>query len=477
MRRQAGWSAARPLDRATVESYAERLASYEPRSTRRRTQQRSQMPPDRQNRSAVRSYERELDTERAYEPRPQRRAPRRAAPRFEERFERPRRATAAPAPPSRAPRRKPVRARRRPSRRRLLIRRAVLLVLVALVGSGLISYTSGVLLQASNVSLGVRSVEWLRGHGFAWAVNDIENLYYSWNAPKKGGPGLKALPHVGLAGAGHATTYEPPPIQPVLSPALPGEGVWHRTGQLVRGAPPVLVSTFRSDPNYPRLLAGVAWIDHTRTSVSLFPGRYEPPSAAERGPMSVPPAGRSNLVATFNSAFKLEDSGGGFVANGHTDAPLKDGLATLVGNSDGSVDVRAWQGGPQGGPNVVFARQNLPLIVEDGRLNPNLSDGPEWGATLGNAVRVWRSGVGIDGHGNLIYAGADAQTVSSLAEILRHAGAVRAMELDINYEWVSFNTFRWSNAGDPSKLLPGMDRAPTRYLTPDDRDFFAVFGK
>lgn len=38
-----------------------------------------------------------------------------------------------------------------------------------------------------------------------------------------------------------------------------------------------------------------------------------------------------------------------------------------------------------------------PLISDAGpRLNPNLSDGPEWGATVGNAVRVWRSGLGID---------------------------------------------------------------------------------
>src|SRR6202035_2574204 len=87
------------------------------------------------------------------------------------------------------------------------------------------------------------------------------------------------------------------------------------------------------------------------------------------------------------------------------------------------------------------ARQTLPLIVEGGRLNPNLSDGPQWGATLGNAVRVWRSGVGVDAHGNILYAGADLQTATSLAKILQRAGAVRAMELDINSEWVTFNFF------------------------------------
>jgi hypothetical protein len=98
-----------------------------------------------------------------------------------------------------------------------------------------------------------------------------------------------------------------------------------------------------------------------------------------------------------------------------------------------------------------------------------------WGATLGNAVRVWRSGVGIDARGNILYAAADAQTAQSLAEILQRAGAVRAMELDINYEWTTFNFYGAWGANGAQKLLPDMARDATRYLTPDDRDFFAVY--
>jgi hypothetical protein len=92
-------------------------------------------------------------------------------------------------------------------------------------------------------------------------------------------------------------------------------------------------------------------------------------------------------------------------------------------------------------------------------------------------VRVWRSGIGVDARGNLIYAAADDQTATSLAQILQRAGAVRAMELDINSEWVTFNFYGAFGAGDPQKLLPGMTRDATRYLTPDDRDFFAVYAR
>jgi hypothetical protein len=196
-----------------------------------------------------------------------------------------------------------------------------------------------------------------------------------------------------------------------------------------------------------------------------------------RGPGEVPTNKRSHLVATFNSAFKLADSGGGFVYNGHTYAPMHYGIATLVRYRNGKVDVMAWNRGPTAGPNVLFARQDLPLIVNHGRRNPNLSDGPEWGATLGNAVLVWRSAVGVDRHGNLMYAAANDQTVASLANILIHAGAVRAMELDINAYWPSFITYRTPGAGHPANLLPDMVRSPYRYLTPDDRDFFAVYMK
>lgn len=337
------------------------------------------------------------------------------------------------------------------------------------------------MVRPSNVGLGVRSIEWLRDHGAAWLVSDIESMWYSLNAPSRGGPGLHALPTAGSpralgAARGHGPQpYRPRALAPVFHPRLRGEGIWHAVAPSVRGGPPILVTRFRPDPAYPRLVAGVAWIDRSRTQVALYPGRYEPPVALLRGPMQVPPRRRRDLAATFNGGFKLGDSNDGFVAFSHTFAPLRSGLATLVGYRNGRVDVVSWHGAARPGPDVVFARQNLPLIIARGQLNPNLSDGPAWGATLGNAIRVWRSGVGVDRRGDLIYAAATDQTVRSLARILRHAGAIRAMELDINSDWVTFNAYARWGARDASKLLPDMARDRTRYLTPDDRDFFAVY--
>ena len=226
------------------------------------------------------------------------------------------------------------------------------------------------------------------------------------------------------------------------------------------------------------MVAGVAWIDHTRTSTWLYPGRLEPGvSLPSRGPDGGADASSApRLVATFNSGFKLERLGRRLRRRrphlrADASPDWRRSCATATAGSTSSPG----RGGPDVAPDVVYARQNLPLIVNHGRPNPNLSDGPEWGATLGNAIRVWRSAVGVDRHGNLIYAAANDQTVGSLAAIMIRAGAVRAMELDINTYWTSFITYRYPGAGQPANLLADMDRSPTRYLTPDDRDFFAVY--
>jgi hypothetical protein len=351
--------------------------------------------------------------------------------------------------------------------------------LIALLPAA-ISYFA-TMLEPSNSSFGIRSVEWLRDHGAAGLVTKVENVYYTLNAPAKGGPALRTLPRVGVGSSATRTAARavlPQRIRPLASPALPGEGVWHRTSSAEsRTDPPLLVSTFRSEPlEYPRLVAGVAWINTSRTKVSLYAGRQEPSvPLLSRGEMEVPQGLRGHLVATFNSGFKLSDARGGWALYGRAYAPMQDGEATFVRYRDGRYDVTAWSGGPRVSREVVFARQNLPLIVDRGRPNPNLSDGPEWGATLGNAVRVWRSGVGVDRRGNLIYAAANDQTVGSLAAILIHAGAVRAMELDINSYWVSFISYASLGGQDPANLLSGMERTPYRYLSTDDRDFFAVY--
>jgi phosphodiester glycosidase len=372
----------------------------------------------------------------------------------------------------------------RKNRRRLRPRRLIALALVVVVTPALYSYVT-TMVKPSSLPLWPRSVEWVRAHHGNWLVDKVESYYYSWQAPKKGGPQLASLPAIRMRPARSATKGSPrvrrhhavwpPRIAPVFPHPLRGEGVWAGTGPIVRGRPAVLVTTFRTEVDYPRIVAYVAWFDHTRTTLAFYPGRYEPPRAPVRGPMQIPYGERWRLLATFNGGFIYNDGHNGSSIDGTMYEPLARGLATMIAYRDGRVDIATWHGGEVAGPRIAFARQSLPLIVDRGRLNPALNDSSQWGFTLGNAVRVWRTGAGIDRRGNLIYAAADAQTVVTLARILQRAGAVRAMQLDINPEWPTLITYTHDPRLDPFRVVPNYQQPPTRYLVPDDRDFFAVY--
>jgi hypothetical protein len=374
-----------------------------------------------------------------------------------------------------------LRAMRRRRNARLLRTVLTLGVLLVLVPAAF-SYAT-TMLKPSSLPLTIRTIEWIKDHGGDWLVNGAEHFYYTTiGAPAKGGSGLAALPSVGLAGAATGAApastqaaHLPPAIAPVLQPALAGEGTWHAATPPVQGGPPVLVSVFRPESDYPRQLAYVAWIDTSRTQLALYPGRDEPPDAAPRGPMQVPRSQWTRLLATFNSGFKYKDSNGGFAVNGRTIEPMVGGQGTVIAYADGHVDVTTWQGGASVGPDVVVAKQNLPLIVIGGQANPALNATKEWGKTLGNAVRVWRSALGVDAHGNLIYLAAPGQTAPSLADAIIHAGAVRAIQLDINATWPSFITYAAPGAREAAKLVPNQAQSANRYLVPDDRDFFALY--
>src|SRR5664279_5266857 len=57
------------------------------------------------------------------------------------------------------------------------VRRVLLLTALVLALPAFVSYAS-MLTQASDSSLSIRTVEWLRDHGARGLVNKVENIYY-----------------------------------------------------------------------------------------------------------------------------------------------------------------------------------------------------------------------------------------------------------------------------------------------------------
>ena len=346
-----------------------------------------------------------------------------------------------------------------------------------------VSYAS-YMLRPTSMTVAERSAEWVRNDvPFGnWIIDTAE--HYTYSAPRKGGPGLKRLRTVGVTAVSHTgkkhASYLPPPIKPVFSTPLPGEGVWHATGPQVAGGPPVLVATYRPSTVYPSIVAYVLWIDHTRTDLAYYPGRYEPPSAVDRGPMMIPVDQRYRLLASFNSGFTHTDTNNGSAVNGHTNEPLIDGNATLVGYRNGTVNILKWSGPSTAGPNIAWARQSLTPILWNGKPNPLLNTDPnsiQWGYTLGGVTYTPRTAMGIDSHGNAMFVVASEATVISLAQILKHIGAVRGMETDINPEWHTLITYSHKHGLGATMVEPQNQQTANRYLTPDDRDFMAVYTK
>jgi hypothetical protein len=377
-------------------------------------------------------------------------------------------------------------------RRRLVVAVTVFALLLPVVWSYEHAMTA-----RGNTALSVRNVEWLKDHHLRWLVNDVETFWYTHHQPKKGGEPSGGLAAAIRSGAATTTTVpvapttpaeifagralpRPLPIASIVANALAGEGDWSPLGQIVAEHPAMYAAYVRPDPVYTSLVTGVAWIDPNLVKFALFAGVQEPGGSGWRHQAPMRATDRSDLLAAFNSGFKLKDSQGGYYAEGRVVRALRDGAATLAISSDGVPTIGQWGRDLTMSPDVAFARQNLSLIVDNGRTVPGLNTDSvwKWGATLGNKVQVWRSGIGVTANGALLYVAGNNLSVSMLAGVLARAGAVRAMELDINSSWVEFVSYGPvppSPTVTDAKLLPDMSSGTSKYLGNNSRDFVAVF--
>jgi hypothetical protein len=190
---------------------------------------------------------------------------------------------------------------------------------------------------------------------------------------------------------------------------------------------------------------------------------------------------RRLLIGAFNGGFKLSTGAGGFMSNGRVAVPLRDGLGSIVTYTDGTTDIGRWhQGVPAPGRTIASVRQNLSLLIDHGAAAGSVDCVSCWGATLGGVIDPARSALGITADGHLIWAGGSHLTVAALADALLAARVVRAVELDINPEWVA--GYLYGHRGGhgppaPVAVLPTQTGIPGQYLAPWSRDFFTVVAR
>jgi hypothetical protein len=391
---------------------------------------------------------------------------------------------------------------RRFGRRRPKTSVAILVVLALLIPVG-ISYAKAMTKEGQETPM-ARTAEWVRDMHLGFLVDWAEQRQYATDQFVTGGTVANdafkpidptAAPTTASTVA-EGTTAPPVPHTPVpirmvspVDPPAPGEGEWTPAGPLIRGLPGVYTTKVRPNAEHPSLTVFVSWTDPLLTNIKLFPGT-ELPGGEWATPHLIPPDQCSKVILASNGGFKLNDgaSRGGYFAEGRESQwKLRDGAASLIFYKDGHIDVGQWgrDANRDRLGEIESVRQNLELLVDNGQPTPATKGDGDWGAKLPNSYFVWRSGYGVTKDGALVYAGGPALKPVELAQTLINAGAVRAMEGDINPEWVHAFLYNVSEDGqchgrvvlDGPEDQGGMRAKPDRYLTVETRDFVVVSAK
>jgi hypothetical protein len=272
-------------------------------------------------------------------------------------------------------------------------------------------------------------------------------------------------------------------MQPIVSPALDGEGAWNVLEQA--SSPynylPLSARAFiRPDPAYPYAIVTLLQFDARFSHLHVVSGTQEP-----GGPLGNHGAGiisrkdqqDNTLLAALNGGFKYADGAYGLMTNGVVYVPPQPKAATIAITREGKLLLGSWGVDPQlksDNKDLVAWRQNASLLIDKGVINPLTKDGAAWGGTILNSEYTWRSGLGITAEGNLVYAAGNALVPETLGKALLAAGAVAGMETDINPFWVRAFLYQRDSAGNLTitKLNPQMQGTGYEYLNVDQRDFF-----
>ena len=282
-----------------------------------------------------------------------------------------------------------------------------------------------------------------------------------------------------------ATTLAPlpfAPIHPLVSPAISGEGMWQTQRQSIATANipslPIIARTFlRPDANRPYAIVTMLQFDPRFMRLHMMAGTSQPGGPLGMyGPGIIPHTSQQTLLAAFNGGFKYADGKYGMMVKNVTYVPPQPNAATIAVTKQGQILLGAWGSDPRfasSDTNLVAWRQNAALLINHNTINPLTKDGAAWGGTILNSTYTWRSGLGITANGSLIYAAGNALSARTLGVALQAAGAVMAMQTDINPFWV--RAFLYTHSQQhlvATKLNPSMHGTGYEYLYGNARDFF-----
>ncbi len=263
-----------------------------------------------------------------------------------------------------------------------------------------------------------------------------------------------------------------PPVSIPPQGAAPGEGIWSAYIQDAQGYTVAYRTFLQPDPTRPYTVVAVVAIDLTRTRLHFVLGTIEP-AGNNTQPRSgaIPATDRvaNVLLAAFNGGFKARHGQFGAMADGITALPPRDGLGTVAIYQDGKVSLGEWGAGMTMTPDMVAFRQNGPLVIQQGKINPRIyNNSPQdWGYTVNDVSPTVRSGIGLSADAKtLFYFCGPSLSMEALAQAMQSAGAWNAIQLDINNYWTLFVKFQPSGSNAyPGTATPPIDGGEYRSLS------------
>lgn len=277
------------------------------------------------------------------------------------------------------------------------------------------------------------------------------------------------------------TTTEPVFLPAALTPmgSLKNEGQWQPYITDQKQQPLAYRAVLQPDPTRGYAHAVIVAVNLRRTRLHFVLGYQEPVSDHQFDrPGVIPPQDSQPgiLLGAFNGGFQAKHGQFGAMADGQVALPARDGLGTLVIYQDGRVALGAWGTDIVPSADMQSWRQNGPLMVSHGDINPHTADfDPRaWGFVFGGGVATFRSGVGLSKDGQtLFYVIGPSLTTQSLAAAMHQAGVWSGMQLDINRPWTRFDKAVFTSGKltiEPA--VDGIAQGDYRLFKPYKRDFF-----
>lgn len=220
--------------------------------------------------------------------------------------------------------------------------------------------------------------------------------------------------------------------------------------------------------------------DQQLVSLVLHAGLGEPRGTWTHGDR-VGSSETAHVIAAFNGGFKFSTGVVGYMSEGRTAVPLRPGRGSIVTYRDGTTQIGSWRADvPARGQPIASVLQNLHLLVDHGKAAPTVGSCIEscWGGTVAGTPATARSALGIDGAGQLVWAAGENLSPAGIATTLTDVGVQRAVELDINPDWVA--AYLYVHGGGqpkPAPVVSGQHGIAGRFLAPYSRDFFTILSR